>query len=109
MLGKINATNEVYAIDEKIAIEYEDIEHIVDLKFTRRQIVTFSSICAKYDQGVVEITYGESERTIEDLDKEFIDNVGNLIDLSFIKGKDSVNKKVNTIRQINAELEKIKP
>jgi len=109
MLGKINATNEVLAIDEQIAVEYEDVEHIVDIKLTRNEVIRFANLCSTYAKEVESIMVGDSDKSIEEVDKDFSSKSDKFIDLSFIKGKGSENKKINTVIQINRQLEKIKP
>lgn len=109
MLGKVNSNIDIMAFDEDIIVENEGIEHIVKLKFSRKQFITLSSVSQKYIKDVLAIMSGELDTEITTLDKEFLEKVGTLIDLSFIKGEDSDNRKVNTILSIYDQMKSFSP
>ena len=109
MLGKVNSNIDIMAFDEDIIVENDGIEHIVKLKFSRKQFITLSQVSQKYVKDVFAIMSGEIEDSISELDKVFLHKTEKLIDLSFIQGEDSDNRKVNTILSIYDQMKSFSP
>lgn len=109
MLGKVNSSTDIMAFDEDIIVENDGVENIVKLKFSRKQFITLSQVSQKYVKDVMAIMSGEVDKEISALDTEFLEKIGSLIDLSFIQGEDSDNRKVNTILSIYDQMKSFSP
>jgi hypothetical protein len=101
MLSKINSKNELIAFDEQIAVEYEGKEHIVDLKFSRRQAIELAQVSKEYYDNIMKVVDNEGGLTIEKVEKDFLKKMLKFIDVSFIK---SDEEKVNTLLLIYEQL-----
>ena len=108
MLGKVNVNSEQLVLDEQIEVEFSEVSHIVDLKFTRNQYIKLMNICSQYDAAVLSVMEG-SYTPLEDIDAEFVEKTADFIDLSFITGEDEIKLKANTLISIQKKLLQITP
>ena len=72
MLSKINSKNELMAFDEQIAVEYEGKDHIVDLKFSRRQAIELAQVSKEYYDNIMKVVDNEGGLTIEKVESKRI-------------------------------------
>lgn len=101
MLSKINSKNEILAFNEQIAVEYEGVDHIVDLRFSRRQAIELAQVSKEYYDNILKVVDNEGGLTIEKVEKDFLRKMLKFIDVSFIK---SDEEKVNTLLLIYEQL-----
>ena len=97
MIGKIQA-GEFLVLDEQIEVEYDGASHIVDLKFSRKTMMTAWRALEAYEQEIVE--NGDAD-SIKKADQKFIQVMDKIINLKFIK---DVDVKIDTIQQIFIQL-----